>query len=134
MKLVLCVFCRDVVKMTPPAVRRKCLCGRSSGYYLTDNPADPRSVVEGEHAQIIAISNTSLFRIVRRVVKGKPDNFGRDHYVGRDDYWLKRNTLDAWVYGPNAREVTRNTTVRTPITESPVPAERARRVKKPAKK
>jgi hypothetical protein len=126
MKLVFCANCRDVLKLTSPAIKRSCVCGKSSGHYMTDDPGEPRSVILGDYAHVIAISNDSLIPIVMRVSNERPDNAGKDHYVGVDDYWLERNTLAAWVYGPNARELTRNTTLKTPITTSTFTPEKKR--------
>ena len=117
MKLIFCARCRDVLKMTPPTATRTCLCGRSSGHYLTNDPDETRSVISGP-ARVIAIDNTTLYPIMLRVCAERADNIGLDRYVGRDDYWLKENELNAWVFGPNAQEVTRNTTAKTPRTVS----------------
>ena len=120
MKLVFCANCRDVLKMqSPKAKRRTCACGACSGWYLTDDPAEPRAVVHGNYAQVIAISNDSLFPAIYRVATERAGNIGRDHYTTKDDYCLAANQIEAWVYGPNALEVTRNSTLKTKRTESP---------------
>lgn len=119
MKLVFCAKCYDVLKFTtPPEAPRTCGCGESAGAYLTGDKDETRSVITGKYAQVIAIGNEVLWRVMQRVVPAKPDNPGLDHYVGVDDYYVPQNQIHAWVYGPNAREVTRNTTLATPKTES----------------
>lgn len=120
MKLLFCANCRDVLKLqSPKAKRRTCACGACSGWYLTDDPAEPRAVVKGDYVQVIALSNDSLFPTIYRVATERPRNLGCDRYTAKDDYCLAANQIDAWVYGPNALEVTRNTTMKTPRTESP---------------
>lgn len=131
MKLLLCTNCRDVLKLqSPKAKRRTCACGACSGWYLTADPTEPRAVVRGDYAQVIALSNDSLFPAIYRVATERPRNLGLDRYTTKDDYCLAANQIQAWVYGPNALEVTRNTTMKTPRTESPRETTTTKRGKK----
>ncbi len=131
MKLLFCAYCRDVLKLQSPAMKKRtCACGRSAGHYLTTDPADARAVVTGDYVQVIAIANDSLLRVSYGVAVERPRNLGLDRYTTKDDYWLEQHEIAAWMYGPNALEVTRNTTAKTPRSISPTPASRRRRKSK----
>lgn len=96
-KLLYCPACADCVTLLQD-VERSCFCGACRGRYV----GIEKAVVSGADVQVIGIDNLQFEPIVRRALVAKPG-------TPADDYDLKSNTFRAWMFGPNALQVTKET-------------------------
>jgi len=104
MKLICCMFCEDVFKLTMKP--KRCECGRVGGYYLNNLEA----VVSSE-AVSIALGNGSFLAAIGQLqssINGK---------LGRDD-WMLAGKITAWIR-PNSGVGNPHTTV-VPLEEIPI--------------
>lgn len=109
MKLLFCPHCCDFVTLRDDR-DRTCECGKCHGHYITSDPEGTKSVVAGPNVQVIGIGNPSFIPVMRRAVAAVPDDPPDD----RKDYQRAENFFDAWVFGPNALAVTKQTSERGP--------------------
>ena len=95
MKLLYCPQCGDLVALR--AKNRTCACGHASGQYL----GRTKAVVRGKDVQVLALANDRFDTLMKQAVRATPTTSG-------DDYRLPENELTAWIFGPNALAVTRD--------------------------
>ena len=95
MKLLYCPQCGDLVALR--AKTRTCACGHASGQYL----GRTKAVVRGKDVQVLALASDRFDTLMKQAVRAKPTTSG-------DDYRLAENELTAWIFGPNALAVTRD--------------------------
>lgn len=96
MKLLYCPSCADAVTMLND--ERACMCGACRGRYV----GITKMVVSGPAVQVIAFNNLEFVPVRDRAVKATPGK-------PKDDYHLKANEFEAWMFGPNALAVTKAT-------------------------
>lgn len=109
MKLLLCPHCLDFVNLRVGR-ERSCECGKCCGHYIMSDPTRTKAVVTGPNVQVIGIDNLTFIPVLQRALKARPDDPPDDE----KDYWLKANEFQAWVFGPNALQVTKATTEHNP--------------------
>lgn len=107
MKLLFCPYCVDFVVLRY-GYDRSCECTRCKGHYIMGDPEQTHAVVSGPQVQVIGIENLSFMSKIKRVVSQMPTS------DGRDDYKLPQNFFKAWIFGPNALKVTKDTKERWP--------------------
>lgn len=76
MKLILCLTCHDVYKLTTKELR-KCQCGRTEGQYKPDGLN--AVVSDNDDTVVLGFANNSLVETVReqRAKGDRPDGWGR---------------------------------------------------------
>lgn len=62
MKLLFCLECQDIVRLTPE--RRSCRCGRAWGYYLEDN----QTTVQTRNSLSLALAGPDFDRAIRGLI------------------------------------------------------------------
>ena len=75
MKLLFCLECQDIVRLSPE--RRSCRCGRAWGQYLEDH----RTTVQTRNSLSLALAGPDFDRAIRALIDGaqafSPDLFIR---------------------------------------------------------
>jgi hypothetical protein len=107
MKLICCIVCEDVFKLTMKP--RRCECGRIAGYYI-----NRREAVVSPEAVSVAIGNGSFLHAVSQL----GHDWGRNRPLSREE-WQSENRFLAWVR-PNSGSGNPHTTV-VPLEEIKVP-------------
>jgi hypothetical protein len=108
MKLLYCPGCGDCVTMKE--TERSCLCGACAGRYV----GNTKMVVRGPDVQVLAFANDKFMKVLQRALEAQRHAKARTSIAPEaaqpnDDYHLRENNFSAWVFGPNALAVTKDT-------------------------
>jgi len=102
MKLVVCLDCSDVFKMTT-GKSRSCRCGQSRGWYHDDGW---HTTVQGANLKVMGVGNGSVVNAIRMT----------------SAYPTKSHDIKAWVFSNTGEDAARIAYDRSPIrSDTPLP-------------